>query len=223
MSARSETVEGNLTQSQENSPSVNVGDCLHRELPESSVHEINYRQISNFMEHSKNSRNGSQMRPQRYRELSMDVCLPSLKINNNNALSYINTRRTNCSYITNHKIYLNQRGLELSDLYSLKRTMRNANKTTQGQHLGTRVTNYSKTKLPLFSTFGGGMRQFRKVTIQGIQDVNDVCCSNHSRHSLNTGPLYARLMRGLTMEARIPGHVRTKRSTNNRLDIEKSI
>jgi hypothetical protein len=141
----------------------------------------------------------------------INMYVPRLPVNNCYEDSRSDTiKRTYCSFVTNNKMYLKKRGVNINNLYSFKQSRRRPNdKTTKNESdlsVGKYVSTNSKT--------ANASDYFKHLTRDSSQ-----CQSKPSTSSIPAADnkRYARLMKGLEREAIIPGHVRAEETKGNHL------
>lgn len=149
-----------------------------------------------------------------YAERSMHLYLPRLTFDNSTYQSkaMIQTKPSNCSYVANNKFYLRKKGINFSDLYSLKHNRRGTNgHKFQNDKSKAGMTKFAGTALPIPSPNNASH------TSPVPWDITSILWLNGSRQTVNGSPMYVRLMRGLERENKIPGHVRAEDCSDNTL------
>lgn len=138
-------------------------------------------------------------------EKVINLHVPRLSVDNYST-DNMDNKRTFSPFVTNNKIYLQKKGVNINTLYSFKQSRRKPNDKTRhdsfkpgvDQHLltnfKTEVSDYSKTLLG-----------------------PDISQPSSANQDTTRNLRYLRLMKGLDRESKIPGHVRPDDTKGNPL------
>ena len=184
-------------------PLQNNGGYVHESFPRGSTFGTprEQRNVTNY--HGNERQTDSR---------SLNVSLPRLPFDN----SPLTPRKhKNCAYITNQKSYLKLKGIDIEDIYSVKRLKRDKPNAVQTSEYDHNIVNPvgSNMDLPfLVKSDNTGRRKKSQKEKADVWKPSD----SRKRHGMFVNPLY-RSWKELKAEIKIPGHVTPEVMSDRRL------